>query len=138
MWGQNIAPYAWKILTTPIHTSVSEEGIEQYLPTILPPGTRILAENSYAHGLVAGAGIPYELVPIWSPEVMFIFDRRLSPIEQRRRLLERKITAVLFYPGSADTVFCRRSSAFYAYDCVNWKLLGKFKDLCYVYALPPP
>ncbi len=83
------------------------------LPKALPPGTRILTENAYAHAVVANAGAGYDLVPVWSPEVAFLFDKSLGATEQRRRLRVLNITALLLYQNSPNTRFLMESSPFY-------------------------
>ena len=115
-----------------------EQDVAPFLGTILPRGTRILTENAGAHSMVTRAGDEYDLVPIWSPEVAFLFDRHLGVREQRRRLRERHITAVLVYTASANTVFCMLDSPFYARDYAQWKVLGHFKTLFTVCQVPFP
>jgi hypothetical protein len=129
---------AWRSLTQHGHLSVMESGLENDLPAVLPAGTRILSDNAYVHCLLATAGRPYDVVPIWSPEVAFLFDRSLDPLEQRRRLLARSINVVFLYPNSANTQFCIGRSPFYARDRSQWRIVGRFKDLFYICELPRP
>jgi hypothetical protein len=116
------------------------------LPKILPPGTRILTENAYAHAILANAGRDYDLVPIWSPEVAFLFDRTLSATEQRRRLGALKITALLLYPRSPNTKFLVESSPFYTDGVrelepgkmsVGWPILAQVGNVFVICAIPP-
>jgi hypothetical protein len=124
-------------ITRPVSRN-PEEGVAPFLATVLPRGTRILTENAGAHSMVTLAGDEYDLVPVWSPEVAFLFDRSLGIREQRRRLREHRITAVLVYTASANTVFCMLNSPFYAQDFGNWKDVGHFKTLFEVCQVPFP
>jgi len=74
---------------------------------VLPPGSRILTDNCYAHAALQGS--PYDLVPTWSPEVAFLFDPGIEPRDARRMLLERRITAVFLGPRNSMTYCCSRS-----------------------------
>ena len=111
-WGQ-----VWTALNTPAQPAMAERGLadkaDKSLAQLLAPGTRILTENAYAHAVLAVANSGCDLVPIWSPEVAFLFDPKLSAAEQRRRLRELKITLLLLYPGSPNTAYLMESSPFY-------------------------
>jgi len=124
-------------MSLPYHYGYAEQDLADVLPKVLPPGTRVLTENAYAHRAVA-AGSSYDLVPIWSPEVAFLFDGRLDATEQRRRLLERGITALFFYPNSPNTTFCRATSPFYAQDSANWQVLANYRNVFFICRLPAP
>ncbi len=128
----------WTAVHTPFLNTVSETGLDTALPAVVPPGSRILTDNPFVHSVLTRGGGQYDLVPIWSPEVRFLFDPQLDPREQRRRLLERKIATVLVYPGNPNTAFCTARSPFYAQDSGNWKVLGKFRELFIIAGLPPP
>ncbi len=132
-WGQMGA-----VVSTPYHYAYAEADLAPLLPKVLPSGTRVLTENAYAHRAITVAGANYDLVPVWSPEVAFLFDDRLDATEQRRRLLERGITALFYYPNSPNTAFCRTASAFYARDSGNWQIVGNFRNVFLICRLPPP
>jgi hypothetical protein len=76
-----------------------------------------------------------ELVPVWSPEVAFLFDPAVSPPQQRARLLQRNVTAVLVC-RSANTGFCTGASPFYGGDLPWWSVRGTYGDSCWI--LVPP
>ncbi len=89
------------------------------LAPVFKRGTRVLTENAYAHAALANAGRGCDLVPIWSPEVAFLFDPKLDAAEQRRRLRAAGITVLLLYPTSPNTKFLAEASAFYRANLVS-------------------
>ena len=97
-------------------------------------GSRLLAADAYAHAALSEIGI--DVVPVWSPEVPFIFDPALSGVEVRRRLRERRIGAVMYVAGAANEAFLERT-AFYSTDRKHWRPLFD-GDRPTVYLLPPP
>ena len=124
-------------LSSTFRYAYAEQDLAPVLPQALPPGTRILTENAYAHRALAVAGADYDVVPIWSPEVAFLFDPGLDPTEQRRQLLARHITALFYYPNGPNTMFCLANSTFYRLDRPNWRVLGNFKNVFVICRLPP-
>ena len=50
----------------------TEFQISDQLAKMLPPGARVLSDSAYLHVALAAKGI--EVVPVWSPEVRFIFS----------------------------------------------------------------
>lgn len=120
----------------PAPRSVPEHDLPKVLEETLPAWMRILAENARAHAVLVNAGAPHELVPVWSPEVAFLFDRTLTPWQQRLRLRERGITAVLFYPDSANTTYLMEASPFYAGDASQWDVRANVRGF-YLVCVPP-
>jgi hypothetical protein len=125
-------------LSSPYQYAYAERDLAPVLPQALPPGTRILTENAYTHRALTVAGANYDLVPIWSPEVSFLFDPGADPKGLRRALLARNITALFVYPNSPNTAFCVANSAFYRQDSPNWRQIGIFKNVFIIFRLPPP
>jgi len=114
--------------------------LESHLPAILarvlPGGGRILSDNYYAHAALQGS--PYELVPTWSPEVAFLFDPATEPLEARRALLQRGITALFLGPKNPMTYFYWKYR-YFTEDSQRWTLLARSPDTEYVlFALPEP
>ena len=102
----------------------------------LPRDFRVLTDDAYAGVELADTGV--RAVPVWSPEVAFLFDDHLPPVEVRRRLLARKIRAVLYYPNSVNTSYLERH-AFYAQDRQNWAVLAQTPGwVLYDLAVSPP
>jgi hypothetical protein len=105
----------------PTSAGWGEEVLPELLPRTLPAGTRLLAENTYAYAALAGTD--NEVVPVWSPEVQFLFDRQLDPGEISRRLWDRHIRAVIYHPDTLNAQFLRRESPLFANAPQGWKVL---------------
>ncbi|MEI6860672.1 MAG: hypothetical protein WCL04_00285 [Verrucomicrobiota bacterium] len=129
----------------PPHVGAERLLTDPQLAPLLKPGTRILTENAYAHAVLADANSGCDLVPIWSPEVAFLFDPKLSAAEQRRRLRELKITLLLLYPSSPNTTYLMESSPFYRTNVtagadgsynVKWRVLTQAGNLFYICEIP--
>jgi hypothetical protein len=113
-------PLDWKkyfaaLNATPAPPGAFEQAVltDPQLARAFKRGTRVLTENAYAHAALANAGRGCDLVPVWSPEVAFLFDPALDATEQRRRLRAAGITVLLLYPTSPNTRFLAEASAFY-------------------------
>src|ERR1019366_6640208 len=76
----------------------AEFQIRDQLVRILPPGERVLSDSAYLHAALIDSGI--EVVPVWSPEVRFIFSA--SPEESERRLRALRIGSVVCYPQTKN------------------------------------
>ncbi|HET6266574.1 MAG TPA: hypothetical protein VFG11_02570 [Acidobacteriota bacterium] len=87
-------------------------------PALSPLKTRILSDDAYAHAGLLKYGI--EVVPVWSPEVGFIFDPANSPQQVRNRLNQIGISAVEYDPKGLSSLYLSRAS-FFAEDIRNWR-----------------
>lgn len=75
--------------------------LRRVLPGAVPAGARFLSSSVYAH--VALHGTAWEVVPVWSPEVRFLFEERLPWAEALARLRARGIVGhVHMSTDSAD------------------------------------
>jgi hypothetical protein len=72
-------------------------------PLPVAPGGRILSDNAYYHAALAPRGV--DVVPVWSPEAAFLFDRRMTFTEARRRLEALGIRRVFVDPGSPNYLY---------------------------------
>jgi hypothetical protein len=102
--------------------------VRDRLAGILPPGDRVLSDSAYLHAALAGAGI--EVVPVWSPEVRFIFSS--SPEESERRLRSLRIGSVVCYPQTKNMAFLTSASPFYASLPERWRPLAQVGDFMFV------
>jgi hypothetical protein len=93
----------------PVPTQTEFE-IGDRLTRSLPPGTRILSDNAVLHTALEGRG--YDVVPVWSPEVGFLFS--VPAEEAERRLAALHIGCVAIYPQSINTTFLVHASPFFA------------------------
>jgi hypothetical protein len=110
-----------------------ESRLPALVQRILPSDTRILSDVAYAHAALVDSG--YEVVPTWSPEVAFLFDPRVDPLDARRMLLARNIRAVLFSPQN-PTGFFYRQHRFFAEDAAHWTVLAQTEMGSLVVGLP--
>jgi hypothetical protein len=90
------------------------------LVRLLPAGARILSDNAYLHAALVDKGI--DVVPVWSPEVRFLFSTTPQQAEQRLRSLG--IKGVAYYPQSLNTAYLASASPFYASLPQRWSLLA--------------
>lgn len=110
--------------------------LRQVPATVLPPGSRVLTDNAYAHAALANAGV--EAVPVWSPEVSFLFDGGADATAARKGLLDRGIRFVLYYPRSLNAAYLARFP-FYRRDAASWIPLVWPRDRTWIlYRLPGP
>lgn len=90
------------------------------LVRILPRGDRVLSDNAYLHAALIDSGI--EVVPVWSPEVRFLFSA--PPEEAEQRLASLHIGSVVFYPQSLNRIYLTKASPFYAALPLRWRVLA--------------
>jgi hypothetical protein len=98
----------------------AEFKMRDQLVKILPAGSRVLSDSANLHAALIDKGI--EVVPVWSPEVRFIFS--LSPDESERRLRALNIGTVAYYPQSLNTRYLAAVSPFYATLPQRWRVLA--------------
>jgi hypothetical protein len=101
----------------------------------LPRDARILSENAYAHALLTPNSA--DVVPIWSPEVAFIFDGSTPPSTVRDKLRERGIRYVLLYPSSPNTRICVKHP-FYTSELPLWRPIARVPGDFVLYQMPEP
>lgn len=101
---------------------LAERELAAFAQRSLPRAARILSENAFAHALLQPLG--FDVVPIWSPEVAFVFDASTPAREVRRKLDERGIRYLLFYPNRPNTRYCVRHP-FYNQDLANWRPIAR-------------
>ena len=106
----------------------AEFQIRDQLVRILPPGYRVLSDSAYLHAALVDTGI--EVVPVWSPEVRFIFSS--SPEESDRRLRSLRIGSVVCYPLTKNMAFLTSASPFYASLPERWRPLAQVGDFLFI------
>jgi hypothetical protein len=106
----------------------SEFQIADKLVALLGPGSRILTDNAFLHAALVGKGI--EVVPVWSPEVRFLFTA--PPEESERRLRELRIERVAYYAKSLNTVYLNSASPFYAALPRRWHIRAQMPGNVYI------
>ena len=120
-WAQN----AFRRIPEPAEFQVRDQ-----LAKILPARSRMLAENAGLHAALSEKGI--DVVPVWSPEVRFLF---LSPPEDAERQLRAlNIGSVAYYPQSLNTRYLTAVSPFYAALPQRWRVLAQVRGLLTIMA----
>jgi hypothetical protein len=106
----------------------AEFQIGEQLAPKFPAGYRLLSDNAYLHAALAGKGI--EVVPVWSPEVSFLFHA--SAEESERRLVALRIVSVAYYPQSLNSGYLAFASPFYASLTRRWRVWMEIPNFMYV------
>jgi hypothetical protein len=125
---RTLPPGQWLQSAFPHIGANVEFQIRDQLIHALPPGERVLSDSAYLHAALSQAGV--EVVPVWSPEVAFIFSS--SPDEAERRLRALHIASVVVYPKTLNMSFLTSTSPFYASLPDRWRALAVVGDFLYV------
>jgi hypothetical protein len=121
----------------PLYGGREEEALPRLLAGKLTPGTRLLAENCFAYAALAGTD--YQVIPVWSPDVAFLFDKTLDAETIRRLLCARNIRGIVYNPDSLSTHYLQRESPTYADAPQGWRpLLAVEGTKTVIYELPSP
>jgi hypothetical protein len=124
----SLPPGQWLANAFPRIDQPAEFQIRDKLVQLLPAGYRVLSDSAYLHAALAGTGI--EVVPVWSPEVRFIFST--SPDEAERRLRALRIQSVVCYPLTMNMTYLTAVSPFYAALPERWRPLAQVGDFLFV------
>ncbi len=92
--------------------------IRDQLVKLLPPGSKVLSDSAYLYVAMYEKGV--QVVPVWSPEVRFLFSA--APDDADRALSALGISSVVVYPHSLNTGYLVSASPFYATLGQRWKL----------------
>ncbi|MBU0673299.1 MAG: hypothetical protein KJ950_01495 [Proteobacteria bacterium] len=112
VWGS--IKYAWQRES---NIPSGEMELQKSLTPLAHKNIRILTDSAYAH--VTLAEINIDVVPIWSPEVQFVFDSSVAPEQIRVRLIKLGINGVLLYIDGGNIPVLLQSP-FYSQDSRNW------------------
>jgi len=123
-----------EILMTRFDNPLADKRVGSLVGENFPPGSRLLAESAYAHSMFVNAGAPYDLVPIWSPEVKFLFDRGMPPEKQHGKLNELGIVGAVFYAESLNTRFIFENTTLYSNDASKWSKYAETENPVYIRA----
>jgi len=94
---------------------------------------RVLANEAYVYAALAESGV--EAVPIWSPEVAFLFDRNEPPARLQERLRDLGIRHILFNISGAEIRYVEQFP-FFAENKGGWQVLWQEWDYIF-WRLPP-
>ena len=124
----SLPPGHWLANAFPHIDRPAEFQIRDQLVRVLPAGYRVLSDSAYLHAALAGTGI--DVVPVWSPEVRFIFST--TPDEAERRLRTLGIRSVVVYPLTMNMTYLTSVSPFYATLPERWRPLAQVGDFLFV------
>jgi hypothetical protein len=124
----SLPPGQWLANAFPHIDQPAEFQIRDQLVRLLPAGYRVLSDSAYLHAALAGTGI--EVVPVWSPEVRFIFST--TPDEAERQLRALGIRSVVVYPLTMNMTYLTAVSPFYAALPERWRPLAQVGDFLFV------
>jgi hypothetical protein len=124
----SLRPGQWLQSAFPRVAVPAEFQIRDQLVRILPPGYRVLSDSAYLHAALVDTGI--EVVPVWSPEVRFIFSS--SPEESERQLRSLRIGSVVCYPLTMNMAYLTSASPFYASLPERWRGLAQVGDFLFI------
>jgi hypothetical protein len=96
---------AFQTVAPPIEFQLSDQ-----VAKTLPPRARVLSDNAYLFAALRDSGI--DVVPVWSPEVSFLYS--VSAEEAARRLDSIGIRTIGYYRESLNTSYLASASPFYA------------------------
>ena len=130
----SLPPGQWLANAFPHIDQPAEFQIRDQLVRLLPAGYRVLSDSAYLHAALAGTGI--EVVPVWSPEVRFIFST--APDEAERQLRALRIRSVVVYPLTMNMTYLSAVSPFYAALPERWRPLAQVGDFLFVLAPKNP
>jgi hypothetical protein len=118
-WSQNIF--------RPVKEDAEFQLADQF-SKYLPAGARVLSDSAHLHAALIDKGV--EVVPVWSPEVSFLFTA--SPEESERRLRDLHIVNVGYYPRSLNTRYLVSASPFYAALPQRWRIQAQIPGTLYL------
>ena len=124
----SLAPSQWLPSAFPGKSSNVEFEVRDRLTSLLPPGYRVLSDSAYLHAALIGKGI--DVVPVWSPEVRFLFSSTAE--ESDRRLRELRIGSVVCYPKTLNMDYLVSKSPFYASLPERWSALAQVGDSIFI------
>ena len=130
----SLRPGQWLQNAFPHTPPAAEFEIRDKLVGIFPPGYRVLSDSAYLHAALVDTGI--EVVPVWSPEVRFLFSS--SPEESERRLRALRIGSVVCYPKTMNMAYLVSASPFYASLPERWRALAQVGDFLFILAPKNP
>jgi len=124
----SVRPEEWLSKAFPVILPPGEFQLRDQLVKTLPRGYRVLSDSAYLHAALIDAGI--EVVPVWSPEVRFIFSSTAEESEQRLGAL--RIGIVVLAPRTMNGALLASASPFYASLPRRWRVLGHSGDDLFV------
>lgn len=95
-------------------------------------GGRILSDSAYLHAQMADRGV--DVIPVWSPEVAYLFDEGTGPREVRRRLRAAGIRLIEYGGFPLNTRFLMRTP-FFRRDAGNWPVFLRSESVV-LYRVP--
>ena len=124
----SLRPGQWVDMAFPELDAPMEFKLRDQLATTLPRGSRVLSDSAYLHAAVHDFGI--DVVPVWSPEVRFIFS---APAEEaERRLAALNIACIVAYPRGENGAYLGSASPLYGALAQRWRVVAQSGGTLYV------
>jgi hypothetical protein len=98
----------------------------------LPP-TGLLTDDNYLATLIQ-RNTRFRPVMVWSPEVRFVFDKKIDSNEVRKRLITQNIRLISYGKGANELFFSR--IRFYKEDMPYWKQMITKPESTAIFLLP--
>jgi hypothetical protein len=98
----------------------AEFQMRDQLVKLLPPG-RVLTDSAYLHAALVDSSV--EVVPVWSPEVRFLFSS--PPEEAERQLQALHIASIVCYPQTLNMAYLVSASPLYGALPERWKAVAQ-------------
>lgn len=94
--------------------------------------SRVLSDSAYLHAQMADRGV--DVVPVWSPEVAYLFDERVSVADARRRLRAAGIELIEYGGFPLNTRYLM-TTPFFRRDAGNWPVFLRSESVV-LYRVP--
>jgi hypothetical protein len=124
----SLRPDQWLSNAFPAVLEPAEFQLREQFKQLLPHGYRVLSDSAYLHAALTDAGI--DVVPVWSPEVRFLFSA--PPEESDRRLASLRIASVVCYPRTLNGTYLASASPFYAALPQRWRVLAQSRNAVFI------
>ena len=123
----SLGPGQWVRSAFPTILEPAEFQMRDQLAKMLPPG-RVLTDSAYLHAALIDSGI--EVVPVWSPEVRFLFSA--PPEEAEKKLQALHIASIVCYPRTLNMAYLVSASPVYASLQARWRVMAQSGGTMYI------
>jgi hypothetical protein len=129
----SLGPGQWVQSAFPTILEPPEFQMRDQLAKLLPAG-RVLTDSAYLHAALIDSGI--EVVPVWSPEVRFLFSS--PPEEAEKKLKALHIASIVCYPQTLNMAYLVSASPVYASLQQRWRVVAQSGGTMFILAPKNP